>query len=484
MNKKTVLHVGFPSNWGTLIPSLQHTGYADAIMANQFEALVTTGQGGTTKPLAAKSWKVSDDSRIFTFIIDTDKYFSSGKQLSAKDFKRSWEHGLSLSPKSANSSLLDVMYKVVGFKEFKKKGTLDGVRVINENTLEVEFQEPFRMALNHLAGSRMSAFVIEGDKYIGTGPYVIKEEKSRLILSKNLHSNEDIGFSNIEVKVVQPSEATAALENGIVDVYALAEFAHIGECLEENKNIACFSGSEARHQTLMLNGMNGRFFENKNHRLAIQAMVYKHLQKDILPTYHKYNLNIDPQIYLPLQMGRIDDSEAENLINIGNDYIKELVKASQKTPIFFVTSEETNWLFDILKSEGVLFDEKSGHINTPDRIKMYYKTYDADIIVMPFSVASGDPDGIYHTLGKSGSISSPIQFRKSVSDLLEEGRKIINLSEADLHYKKVSIETLKEVPFVHIGFTKSIVAYRKDVIKIKGKLKKRDESRFSIFEAN
>jgi ABC-type oligopeptide transport system substrate-binding subunit len=61
MNKRTVLKVGFPVYWGNLIPSLQHTGYADALMSNQFEALVTSGDGGATRPLAAKSWTVSDD---------------------------------------------------------------------------------------------------------------------------------------------------------------------------------------------------------------------------------------------------------------------------------------------------------------------------------------------------------------------------------------------------------------------------------------
>ena len=105
------------------------------------------------------------------------------------------------------------------------------------------------------------------------------------------------------------------------------------------------------------------------------------------------------------------------------------------------------------------------------------------MIVSAFSVASGDPDGIYHSLGKNGSISSPIQYRKSVANLLESGRKILDLADADKHYQKVSIEALKEVPFVHLGFTKTIVAYRKDKIKIHQKHKKRDDNRLSIYES-
>lgn len=483
MNEDKILKVGFPAYWGNLVPSLQHTGYADALMANQFEALVTAGKGGVTQPLAAKSWTVSDDFKTFTFKVDTDRKFSNGQPLTAHDFKRSWEYGLKLDPKSANSSLLDVMYRVVGFDSFKDKGTLDGIKVIDDHTLRIEFKQPFRMALNHLAGSRMSAFVKKDDTYLGTGPYILEERDKTLYLSRNQFSNEEVGFDKVEITVVPPPEAQSALKSGLVDVYALAEFANVHECFEESQLIGCYSGSEARHQSLMLNGMKGRFFENPKHRLAIQALVHQNLTAEELPTYHKYNLNLDPQIYLPLQSGRLEQEKVKGLIAEGTGYIAEFIAATQKNPLYIISSEETNWIQELLEAKGVRFTEDSGQISTQDRIKIYYKTFEADILVMAFSVASGDPDGIYHALGKNGSISSPIQYRKTVAELLEDGRQILNLKEADDHYKKVSIEALREVPFVHIGFTKTIVAFRKDKIRVKNKYKNRDEAKLSIYEA-
>jgi ABC-type transport system substrate-binding protein len=483
MNKRTVLKVGFPVYWGNLIPSLQHTGYADALMSNQFEALVTSGDGGATRPLAAKSWTVSDDFKTFTFKVDTEKRFSNGEKLTAGHFKRSWEYGLKLDPKSTNSSLQDVMYRVVGFESFKDTGALDGVTAIDDETLKIEFKEPFRMALNHLAGSRMSAFVKDGENYLGTGPYILVDKDKTLYLTKNEYSNEEMGFDKIEITVVPPPEASAALSSGAVDMYTFAEFTNLHECFEENENIGCYSGSEAQHRSLMLNGMEGRFFNKKEYRLAVQALVAKALSSDKLPSYYKYNFSIDPQIYLPLQMGRLSDKSVNEIIAQGEQYIGEFIEATKLKPLYMITSEETNWIQDILKAEGVEFTENSGFISTQDRVKMYYKTYEPDILVMAFSVASGDPDGIYHALGENGSISSPIQFRKSVSDLLEKGRQILNLEKADLHYKEVAKESLKEVPFVHLGFTKAIVAYRKDRVKLQNKFKKRDDARLSVYEA-
>ena len=484
MESNKLLRIGFPAYWGTLIPSLQHTGYADALMANQFEALVTTGQGGMTTPWAAKSWKISDDFRVFTFTIDTERAFSNGRKLEAEDFKRSWEYGLSLDPKSANSSLQDVMYKIVGYEDFAKTGKLSGVRVLNNETLEVEFKKPFRMALNHLSGSRVSAFIKDEDKYYGTGPYIITEKDKELTLAKNPHSKIEVGFENIKVMVVPPPEAEAALKSDHIDLYALAEFANINSCVEGDTEISCYSGSEARHQAVIVNGMKGRFFENINHRQAIQKLIYSLLDKEKLPNRHKANLIIDPQIFLPLQTGRIENDEAKALVDSGEKYIDDLIKATQSNPIYMITSEETNWVQELLESKGMKFTDNSGWISTKERVVMYYKTYEPDLIVSAFSVASGDPDGIYHALGKNGSISSPIQYRKSVADLLEEGRDILDMRMADKHYQKVSKEALKDVPFVHLGFTKTIVAYRKDKVKVLEKYKKRDETRFSIFSPN
>lgn len=483
MKKRTVLKIGFPTYWGNLIPSLQHTGYADSLMVNQFEALVTTGKGGVTGPLAAKSWTVSDDFRIFTFKIDTEKKFSNGQKLTAMDFKRSWEYGLKLDPHSANSSLLDVMYRIVGFSDFKTSEKLTGVRVIDDNTLQIEFKEPFRMALNYLSGSRMSAFIKDGENYIGTGPYILKDVNQTLYLSHNQFSNEEVGFEKIEISVINPAEAQKVLKSGLIDMYTLAEFANIHECFEENSDIGCYSGSEARHQSLMLNGMDNRFFNNKKYRQALQVLISKIINQKVLPSFHKFNLTIDSQIYLPMQTGRIETEVAKKITDEGEKYISEFITKTQKTPLYMITSEETNWIQELLEKQGVKFTANSGNISTQDRMKMYYKTFEADIMVMAFSVASGDPDGIYHALGKNGSISSPIQYNKNVSDLLENGRNILDLKKADGHYQLVSREFLQEVPFVHLGFSKTIVAYRKDRVQVKNKYKKRDDGKFSIYEA-
>ena len=102
------------------------------------------------QPLAAKSWIISPDYRVFTFKIDTDRKFSDGIKLSAHHFKESWERGLGMAPLSATSSVRDVLYKVAGFSSYASTKTLSGVVAKDDETLEVTFEKPFRIALDYL----------------------------------------------------------------------------------------------------------------------------------------------------------------------------------------------------------------------------------------------------------------------------------------------------------------------------------------------
>lgn len=484
-----VLKVGYPEYWGeNMSPPLQHTIYADAMLANQFEALVSIGPAGSIKPLAAKSWKVSEDKRIYTFKVDTSQKFSNGKQLSAQDFKDSWEHGLSLVPKSANSSLQDVLYKVVGYEDFENTKHLRGLRVVDNETFEIEFKNSFRAALTNLAGSRMAVFVIENDQYLGTGPYVIEEAPDKkLVLRANKFHDQDMPFKEVYVEVIKPENAQLALDSEQIDVYSLAEHAEFNDCLNDDSTTGCFAGNESRHITMVLNSKNNRIFNKREYRLAMQALVYRIFLGKEMPANMKLKTDLDPQIFLPLQAGRVENEAAMAKVEEGAAYIDAFIEETQKRPIKIVTGTTgnlLNWIKAGLTEQGVKFSEDSTVLPMKDLATTYYKTHDTDIALMTLSVASGDPDGIYHALGSNGAITSPMMYKTESASLLETGRKILDLSQIDEHYKKVTTAALAEVPFVHLGYLKTLMAYRKDKVKLEKNYKQREDNRFSSFSPN
>lgn len=484
-NSVQILKIGFPEHWGeNLSPSLQHTIYADAIMANEYEPLVSIGPGGSIKPLAAKSWTANGDKRIFTFKIDTSKRFSNGQHLSAQIFKDAWEYGLALPSKSANSSLQDILYKVVGYEDFASTKKLRGLRVVDNETFEVEFKNPFRAALTNLAGSRMAAFVIDKGKILGTGPYMIQENINGKVVMVSNPMREDTHFKTVTVEVVKPDATQAALDAEKIDAYGMAEQAEFKDCLDDNSSIGCFAGNESRHLVLALNSRPDRFFRTREHRLALQALIYKVFLTKNLPESMKLKTVLDPQIFLPMQAGHVENEEAMAIIKKGEPFIESFVKATERRPVEITAGTSDvlfNWLKDGLSAHGVKFSDQSGIITMKELAETYYKKWDTDILLMTMSVASGDPDGIYHVLGQHGAISSPMLFKKETSELLEEGRKILDLDKIDDHYKKVTMAALAEVPFVHLGYLKTLMVYRKDKVQLDKTYKQREDSRFSSF---
>lgn len=476
------LRVGCPTYWGSLIPALQHTAYADALLSNQYETIVKEQQGGAIGPGLAKSWEANDDFTSFKFRIDTSRRFSNGQKLKAELVKRAWEYGLSLPAQSANSSLQDVLYLVKGFADFSKTKSLSGLRVIDDETLAIDLNKPFRTALSEFSTARMAVFAKDAQGYHGTGPYIISETSdSHLNLRANPYFEDPIGFPEAEVVVIPPERLESALKSGEIDVYAFADRAALSSCSMENQSISCFAGMESGHSIVVPNGLPGRLFSNENYRRALQYLIHNKLHLELLPANYQNNFSIDPQSYLRLQPGRLAADEVSQIIEEGSRYVTDLVAASKKNPIYIVTSEMNNWLLDLLVREGVQVSSSSGIIPTKDRVRMYYKSFEPDLLVSGASVSSGDPDGLFHLLARDGAIFSPIIYRPRVSELLESGRRILDVSALEEHYQKVSRAVLMDVPIVHVGFARGMFAYNPKKVRVKEKLRNREGNQLTLF---
>lgn len=272
LKKDTIYTIGVPAHWATLVPPLQHTLVGDGVIEHQFDPLIRMGEKGVTEPLCASSWEFSKDRRILRFKIDTTRRFSDGTHISAADFKRSWEDGLRMDPKSANSSLDDGLGNIKGFSEFTKKGTVEGIRVISDDTLELVFEKPVRLVLEHLSGGRFSVYKMKDGRPIGTGPYIIAEKDQVLTLTPNpYYAGPAVGLKAVRIVVATPDTALAKLRSGEIDALLFAETATLPGCQDGKlAPIACAYGQEGLHIIAGLNGLKGRFFSEPEYRLAFQ----------------------------------------------------------------------------------------------------------------------------------------------------------------------------------------------------------------------
>lgn len=481
------IKIGVPNYWGSLVPPLQHTAVGHAIIINSFEPLTSIGENGTITPSLAKSWNISNDFRVFTFKLDTTKRFSNGEHLTAYHLKAAWEKGLKMIPHSHNQSPLDALYGLNGFEDFNNSGKLRGVKILDAETIQLEYKRPFRMGLNYLSGASYAAFIYDSkvNKYYGTGRYILKEDqlRSKVLLDINPYHQESKSITSAEISVVAPENAKIALENNSIDLYDFAENSLIvNECEKPHKFIKCQIGQEGSHYVVFVNGLKGRFFNNQNYRLALQALIAKNLQSQRSLYPRLAHLEVDFQTYLPFQKGRLSENEVQEIISAGEKYIDEFKNATQKTPLFLVTDQTNDWIIEFLKNLGIKFSPQTGVYEWYQATKMLYKTSDMDLLLKRFSIADGDPDGIYHALGKNGSILCPMNYREKVAEKLEVGRTITNEEAIDVHYKDVSKTILEEVPYIHLGFYSAISAYRADQITFDSHIKKRTDNGYHIYQ--
>lgn len=185
-------------------------------IANQiYEGLVKLSQKDLSViPALAESWSKNEDATVWTFKIrknvkfHDDECFNGGKgrEITAHDFKWCFDMLCSASPHNQMYSLTfkgrvkgaDEYYQSTKNKKPLEQG-VSGVKVIDENTVEITLVNSFSGFANILAMPGCYLFPKEAyEKYkeeglrtkaVGTGPFVLKtvKEGEAVILERNPH---------------------------------------------------------------------------------------------------------------------------------------------------------------------------------------------------------------------------------------------------------------------------------------------------------
>ena len=180
----------------TLDPHLTSDTTSAGIIVEIFGGLVAFDTDLNLVPDLAESWEISSDAQTYTFKIRDEAVFHDGKNVTAADFKWSFERAA--HPDTASPVAETYLSDIVGVKEVLEGVTTDisGVTVIDEKTLQIEIDAPKAYFLAKL--TYPTAYVLDKDNVEiedsewtdnpnGTGPFRLMEYKigERLILEKH-----------------------------------------------------------------------------------------------------------------------------------------------------------------------------------------------------------------------------------------------------------------------------------------------------------
>lgn len=184
---KNVFRYALQSRPTSLDPATVEDGDTIDLLMQVFEGLVQWSETNEIVPNIAERWELSEDGRVYTFHLKSNVLFHKpfARKLTAQDFVYSVTRALSPATKSATA--MNYLNDIVGAKDVAdgKSATLQGVRAVDDATLEVTIDKRKPYFLGKL--TYPTAYVVcreaiekNGGRFdekcmIGTGPFALAQ---------------------------------------------------------------------------------------------------------------------------------------------------------------------------------------------------------------------------------------------------------------------------------------------------------------------
>ena len=181
----------------TLDPAVSSEMTSHQYITQLFGGLVYLDDKLEPAPDIAERWEVSDNGRTYTFYLRQDVRFHDGRQLTAEDFKYSWERAC--APATGSQTAANFLGDIAGASDVLagRSRKISGVNVLGNHVLQVTIDTPKSYFLFKL--TYPTTFVVDranvesGIEWWrqpnGTGPFKLQQwaENTRLVLEKNEH---------------------------------------------------------------------------------------------------------------------------------------------------------------------------------------------------------------------------------------------------------------------------------------------------------
>jgi ABC-type oligopeptide transport system, periplasmic component len=183
------------SDLPSLDPARPNDTHSVKVINLVFSGLVRLDAQLTVQPEAANYWTVSADGRVYTFKLRENLMFGDGSALTAHDFAASINRAL--QPHEPSNGALSHLGQISGAREVTegKASQAEGVRVVDDHTLEITLEAPvasflaqltfpFAFALPEKAREADASWF---DKAFGSGPFRVKQwiHNKEIILEAN-----------------------------------------------------------------------------------------------------------------------------------------------------------------------------------------------------------------------------------------------------------------------------------------------------------
>lgn len=468
--------IGMNKTNGLYNPFFYDTSYDAYVWQNVIEALAKSSQDGKIVPDLA-TWETSEDGLVWTFHIDPKATFSDGTPVTAEDAEFSFY--VYLDPTYDGRTNMTVP-KIKGADAYKNGDatTIEGIKVINEKTLEVTVDEVNALTLSYLTvsvvpkhyyGEGFSKGNLAGVKAkqstpLGSGPYKfvkdVPAQEVQLVANEN-YWNGQPKVKNLIFKATTQETYIQLLETGETD---------FEEGISVNKdNIELLESMGFLDLSLLLNNGYGYIALNHNNpkfadKRVRQALTYGLDRESVVYAYSQGYANVIDVPQSSLSWAYPDTSKvtqynynpekAAQLLDeagwvLGADGFR--YKDGEKFTIQFSASSP-NAVNDALipiavenyKDLGIEFIAEQLEFNA---VVEKRNAGEHEMAFLAVSLAKTDPDpfGLFHTNGGS---NKDFYSNPKVDELIEAGQKELNQDKRKEIYNELYQILNEEIPVI------------------------------------
>lgn len=336
-SKDSIVYALTSSPTGIFNPLLNDTTYDDAVIDLTYNSLLSFDKNLNPKPELAKSYEISDDNLSITFKLKDNIKWSDGKTLTADDVAFTFT---SLADKGYTGSKYGYVEKLKGAKDYHEGSVdkIEGIEVIDKNTIKFTFAEPYSPGLTNLGSIGIIPKHIWGEvpiaqwkdkkdlltKPVGTGPYEVVSftEGQDVQLKRNdNYFDGDVKTEKFILKVTNEDTATGELLNGTVDVIDASNLKNkdIKELESEGMDVTSYDSNLVQYMGFNL---RDKKFQDKNLR---QAFMYALDRNAMVDKLLEGNGQVVDTPMLPSSWSYPDKSTLNNY-KYNKDKAKELLK--------------------------------------------------------------------------------------------------------------------------------------------------------------
>lgn len=336
-SKDSIVYALTSSPTGIFNPLLNDTTYDDAVIDLTYNSLLSFDKNLNPKPELAKSYEISDDNLSITFKLNDNIKWNDGKALTADDVAFTFT---SLADKGYTGSKYGYVEKLKGAKDYHEGSVdkIEGIEVIDKNTIKFTFAEPYSPGLTNLGSIGIIPKHIWGEvpiaqwkdkkdlltKPVGTGPYEVVSftEGQDVQLKRNdNYFDGDVKTEKFILKVTNEDTATGELLNGTVDVIDASNLKNkdIKELESEGMDVTSYDSNLVQYMGFNL---RDKKFQDKNLR---QAFMYALDRNAMVDKLLEGNGQVVDTPMLPSSWSYPDKSTLNNY-KYNKDKAKELLK--------------------------------------------------------------------------------------------------------------------------------------------------------------